>query len=174
MSLVSNGVLEREHDAVHRHLLEIGIAPVRGVELGGPLERIGQPAEDLAHRRRAGRQRPVRRMPVEVAAAGDRALAADVERRERIHLAGIGDADDHAELLLHGGIGGGRLHAAEFERRPLVLVEIGQQRRGLDGLRREAQRRAVARTVPVASGTGAPSSVTSMLATPLKARTRSM
>ena len=67
-------------------------------------------------------------MPVEVAPAGDRTLAADVERGERIHLAGVRHADDHAELLLHGRIGGRRLHAAEFERRPCVLVEIGQDR----------------------------------------------
>ena len=55
----------------------------------------------------------------------------------RVELAGVGDADDHAELLRHLGLGGGRLHAAEFQRRALVLVEIGQDRRGLHGLRRE-------------------------------------
>ena len=127
------------------------------VELGGALERVGLLAEDLADRRRAGRQRPVRRMPVELAPAGDRALAADVERGERVELAGIRDADDHAELLLHVGIGGGRLHAAEFERRALVLVEIGQERRGLHGLRSgsAAARRRARRRSPAA--TGAPS-----------------
>jgi hypothetical protein len=44
-------------------------------------------------------------------------------------------------LLLHGGVRGGRLHAAEFERRPFVFVEIRQDLRGLDGFGREAQRR---------------------------------
>ena len=59
-----------------------------------------------------------------------------------LSCAGIGLADDHAVLLLHRRVGGGRLHAAEFERRPLVLVEIGEDRRGRDRLGREAQRRA--------------------------------
>ena len=97
-------------------------------------------------------------MPVELAPAGDRTLAADVERAERVELAGVRDADDHAVLLLHRGIGGGRLHAAEFERRALVLVEIGQDRRGLDGLGREAQRRARAHRARSPRATGAPSS----------------
>ena len=60
----------------------------------------------------------------------------------RVELAGVRNADDHAELLLHVGLGGGRLHAAEFERRAFVLVEIGQDGRGLHRLRRELQRRA--------------------------------
>ena len=60
----------------------------------------------------------------------------------RVELAGVRDADDHAELLRHVGLGGGRLHAAEFERRAFVLVEIGQDGRRLHGLRRELQRRA--------------------------------
>ena len=79
-------------------------------------------------------------MPVEIAAAGDRTLAADIEGGERVDLAGIGNADNHAELLLHGGIGGGWFHAAVFERRPLVLVETGQDLGGFDGFRREAKR----------------------------------
>jgi hypothetical protein len=47
-------------------------------------------------------------------------------------------------LLLHRRIGRGRLHATELERRTSVLVEIGQDLRGLDGLRRKLQRRAAA------------------------------
>ena len=61
-------------------------------------------------------QRARRRMRVEVAFAGDRALAADVQRFERVELAGVRNADAHAELLLHAGIGDGRLHAAELDR----------------------------------------------------------
>ena len=80
-------------------------------------------------------------MPVELASAGDGTFAADVQRGERVELPGIGLARDHPILLLHGGVRGGRLHAAEFERRSFVLVEIGQDRRSLDGLGREAQRR---------------------------------
>ena len=70
----------------------------------------------------------------------------------RVELAGVGNADDHAELLLHIGLGGGRLHAAEFERRALVLVEVGQDGRGLHRLRRKFQRARRARTTPVACG----------------------
>jgi hypothetical protein len=74
-------------------------------------------------------------MPVEIAPACHRTLAADIEGGERVHLPGVGLADDHAELLAHGRIGGGRLHAPVFERRPFIPVEIGQHRGGLDGLR---------------------------------------
>ena len=142
MSLVSNGSLNENTTPYIGIFSRSGLRPNALVELGGALQRVGLLAEDLAHRRRAGRQRPERRMPVELAPAGDRALAADVERAERVELAGIRDADDHAELLLHRRVGGGRLHAAEFERRAFVLVEIGQDGRGLDGLRRELERRA--------------------------------
>ena len=134
-------ILEREDDAIHRHLLEVGMASIRRIELGRALQRVGQPAKLLAHGGRAGGQRPLGHMPVEIAPAGDGTLAADVEGGERIHLPGMRDADDHPELLLHGRIGGRRLHAAVFEGRPRVLVEIGQDRGGLDGVRREAQRR---------------------------------
>ncbi len=133
-------VFEREHDAVHRHPVEIGIAAIGGVEFGGAFERVGQPAEFLAGRRGAGWQRPRGWMPVEIAAAGDRPLAADVEGGERVELARIGDAGDHPILLLHRGVGGGGLHAAEFEGRTPIAVELGQDRRGPDGLGREAQR----------------------------------
>ena len=134
-------VLERKDDAVHRHLVERRIAAIAGIELGGAFERVGKPAELLARRRCFGRQRPRGRMPVEIAATGDRTLAADVQGGERVQLAGIGEAGDHAVLLVHRGVRGGRLHPAEFERRPAIAVEIGQDRRRLDGLGREAQRR---------------------------------
>ena len=134
-------VLEREHDAVHRHGVEVGVPPVKRVEFGGAFERVGQLAEHLAHRRRAGRQWSLRRMTVELAAAGDRPLATDVERGQRVQLPGIGDAGDHAVLLLNRGIGGSRLHAAEFERLAAVLVEVRQDGRGPDGRGREAERR---------------------------------
>src|SRR6266481_5756308 len=105
-------------------------------------------------------------MPVELAAAGYRALASHVERRKGIELSGIWDAGDHSILLLHRRVGSSCFHTAEFERRPAVLVEIGENRRGLDGFGRETQRR-LGRTVPAASGTGAPSAVTRTLHTPL-------
>ena len=134
-------VLEREDDAVYRHLVEIGVAPVSRIELRGAFESIGQLAEVFADRRRAPRQRSLGGVPVELAAAGHRPFTPDVERRKRVELSGIRDAGDHSELLLYRRIGRSRLHAAKFERRTLVLFEIGENRRGLDGLGREAQRR---------------------------------
>jgi hypothetical protein len=131
-------VLEREDHAVHGHLREIGSAPVRRVERRRLLQRIGLLPEHLADCRRAPRQRTFGRMPVVIAAAGDRPLPADVECCERVQLPGIGDAGDHAELLLHARIGGRGLHAAVLEGRTLVAVEIGQDGGSLDGLRRKA------------------------------------
>jgi hypothetical protein len=80
-------------------------------------------------------------VPVEIAPAGDRTLATDVEGGQGVQLPGVWDAGDHPELLRHGRIGGRRLHAPEFEGRPRVPVKIGQDRGRLDGVRREAQRR---------------------------------
>ena len=110
-----------------------------GVELGRALERVGQPAKEFADGWRPRRQRPLRRVTVEVAAAGYRALASDIERSERIHLSGIRNAHDHAELLLHARIRRRRFHAAIFQGWPLVLVEIRQNGGCGDGLPREAQ-----------------------------------
>ncbi len=98
-------ILEREDDPVHGHLHQVGILPVSGIELGRVFESIRQMPKILAHRGRIRRQRSKRRMPVKVAAASGGALPANVEGGERIHLPGIGDADDHAELLLDLGIG---------------------------------------------------------------------
>ncbi len=132
-------VLEREHDAVHGHRFEIRVAPISGIKLSRPLQRVGQVAEEFADRRCAGRQWPLRGVAVEIAAAGYRPLAADVERGKSIDLAGIRDAGDHAELLRYRRIGSGWFHAAEFERRPVVLIEVGQDGRGADGVRGETQ-----------------------------------
>src|ERR1700730_7611670 len=49
-------VLEREHDAVHWHLVERGVAAVLRIEFGGAFERIGIVAKHLADRRCAGGQ----------------------------------------------------------------------------------------------------------------------
>ncbi len=133
-------VLERKHDPVHRHFFEIGIAAVLSVKRGRVLKRVGQMTKIFAYWRRALRQRAERRMPVEIATAGDGPLAANVEGRQRVHLTGIRLADGHAELLNDVGIRGCRLHAAEFERRAFVSVEIGQQRRRFHGFRCEMQR----------------------------------
>ena len=67
-------------------------------------------------------------MPVKIATAGDGTLAANVEGRQCIHLTGVRLANGHAELLHDIRIGGGHLHATEFERRAFVFVEIGQHR----------------------------------------------
>ena len=134
-------VLERENDAVHRHLCAGRIRAVPGVEFGGSFERVRVVAEHFADRRRAGRQGTERRMSVEFALAGHRTFAADVQCRERVELARIGLADDHAVLLVHIGVGGGRLHAAEFERRTLILIEIGKDRCAGNGLSWKGNRR---------------------------------
>ncbi len=100
--------------------------------------------EHLAGRRRPRRQRPGGGMPVELAPAGDGPLAADVEGAERVDLACIRDAGDHAELLMHGRVGPRRLHAAELQRRPRILVEVRQDGRGRQRLRGKLQRAAAA------------------------------
>ena len=130
-------ILEREHDAVHRHSVEIGILPVERIEFGCALQRVRQTAEFIADRRRARRQRSLRRVTIELATAGHGPFAADVERGQRVQLPAIRNAGDHAVLLLHAGIRGGRLHPAEFERRSAVLVEVRQDGRGPDGRGRE-------------------------------------
>jgi len=78
---------------------------------------------------------------VEIAAAGDRTLAPDVQGGERVELSGIALARDHPVLLLHSSVRRGGVHPAEFERRPFVFAEIGKDRGGLDGLGGKAQRR---------------------------------
>ena len=77
-------------------------------------------------------------MPIKISLAGDGTLAPDVEGVASAFTCPA-CADDHPKLLLHGRIGGRCLHATVFEGRPLVLVEIGQDRGGLDGGGREAQ-----------------------------------
>jgi hypothetical protein len=81
-------------------------------------------------------------MPVAIAIARHRPLPAQIERAKRVDLGGVRRADRHPVLLLHVRVGSGRLHAPELDRRPGVLVEVGQQRRGGDGFGREPQRRA--------------------------------
>ena len=142
MSFVSNGSLNENGMQYIGSAARSGLRPVLRVELGGALERVGLLAELLADGRRSGRQRARGRMPVAIALARDRALAAQVERAERVDLAGVRRPDGHAVLLLHVGIGRGRLHAAELDGRPGVLVEVRQQRRDGDGLGRKRQRRA--------------------------------
>ena len=78
--------------------------PIPRVKLGGTFERVGKPAKVFAYRRRAGWQRPLRGVPVEVAAAGHGSLASEVERGKRIELLAVGQACDHPVLLLHRGV----------------------------------------------------------------------
>src|SRR5262249_62347736 len=111
-------ILERKDDAIHRHLLEIGMTSIRCIELGGTLKRVGKPAKLLTYGRGTGGKRSLGHTSVEVSSAGDGTLAPDIQGGERIHLPGMRYADDHPELLLHGRIRGLRLHAAVFEGRP--------------------------------------------------------
>src|SRR6516165_8934434 len=80
-------------------------------------------------------------MSVELAFAGDGAFASDVEGCERIDLASVGDADDHAKLLMYVRVRCRLFHAPVLERRPGISFQIGKNRRSFDGLRREAERR---------------------------------
>src|SRR6516165_3465726 len=48
-------VLERKHDAVHRHRLKVWVAAILRIELIGALQGIWLPAEELAYRRRIRR-----------------------------------------------------------------------------------------------------------------------
>jgi hypothetical protein len=132
-------IFEGEDDPVHRQFVDRRVAAIARVERSGGLERVREAAELVANRRRAKRQGTKGRVTVELALAGDRALAANVQGRERVELAGIGLPRDHAVLLLYIRIGGSRLHAAKFEGWTLVFVAIGEDRRGGDGLGREAQ-----------------------------------
>jgi hypothetical protein len=68
-SLGVERIFEREDDAIHRHLLEVGMASIRRIELGHALQRVGQPAKCIADRGApgaggprtgAGRNRPGR------------------------------------------------------------------------------------------------------------------
>ena len=84
-------------------------------------------------------------MRVEGAFACHGALAAYVQRLERVDLAGVGHADAHADLCHDGRIGDRRLHAAVFERQALVAGELGKDRRSRDRVRRKLERLAGAR-----------------------------
>ena len=68
------------------------------------------------------------------------------------------------------GIGRGWLHAPVFDRRSLVFFEVGQDIRGFDRFCRKPQRRL--RPHGPSLGHRCAVRVTSMLATPLKARAR--
>ena len=57
MSLVSNGSLNENTTPYIGICFEIGVAAELRIELGRALERIGEVAEEFAHRRRAGRKR---------------------------------------------------------------------------------------------------------------------
>ena len=145
MSFVSNGSLNAGDDAVHRHRGEIGLQPVLRVEFGGTFEGIGLLAERLAHGGCACGQRSGRRMCIEGAFAGDRSLAADVQRLERIELPRLRDADAHAHLRHHARIRYRAFHPAVVERLATVLFEVGEDCRRLRGAGRELHRRAGAR-----------------------------
>jgi hypothetical protein len=90
---------------------------------------------------------------VELAPAGDRALAADVEGGERVQLPVMRHAGDHPELRRHGRIGGRCLHAAGCEGRPPILVEIRQEGRRREGVSRKAQRQWHTHLSAVSGGT---------------------
>ena len=86
---------------------------------------------------------PVDGCAIEIAFARHRALAADVERLERVDLSRVRDADAHAELLLHARIRNRRLHAPELERQArCTALRFGKDARDRHRLRRKRDRRA--------------------------------
>ena len=121
------GILQTERNAVHGHRLQVGLRPVGLVELQRDLERVRVLAKILAHGRRSRRQRPFRRVAVRVALAGHRTLAAEVQRAQRVGLPRVSHAHRHAVLRMDARIGGGRLHAAELDRRPRIVIVVRQQ-----------------------------------------------
>ena len=133
---------------MHRHFLEVGVGAVLGVQFRGALDGVGVVTEDLAHGRRARRQRTFCGMPVVITLTGDGALAANVQGGEGVHLTRVRDSDDHAVLLLDLGVGRRGLHAAELERRACVFLQVGQVVGGIYRFGRELYRRAAAHRAP--------------------------
>ena len=132
MSFVSYGSLNENGMQYIGIAARSGLRPYCASSSAARSSASGCLPELLAGLRRTRRQRTRRRMPVEVALAGDRSFAADVEHAERAQLLRVRDADRHAELLLHGRVGGGRLHPAELDRRRLARIAGRQARRGRD------------------------------------------
>jgi hypothetical protein len=139
------------------------------VELGGALERIGQLAKEFAYRGRAGRQRAKRGMaPWQVTERSPRILSvASALTWPAFGMPTImpnccATAGSDAVGSMRPNSSGGPLYLSRSGRIMDALTVWVGKRSGVP-----------ARTAPVAGATGRPSSVTSALATPLKARTRS-
>ncbi len=80
-------------------------------------------------------------MLIKLAPTRHRTLTTDVQVGERVHLSGVWNAGDHAELLLYAGVRGRSLHTPKFQRGALVPVKIGQDGRCRNGLGGKAKRR---------------------------------
>ncbi len=137
-------VLEAEWDAIHRHRIEIGLGAVALIERHRLLERVGMLAEHFADGRGASRQRTCRRMAVRFTLAGHRTLATQIKRAKRISLSGIGHADRHAVLAVDIGIRCRRLEPPKLDWRSFIALEVRQNLRDRDGLRRIIERLACA------------------------------
>ena len=133
-------VLPDEGDAVQRILREIRFRAVLLVELRRALERIRLLPERIAGFRTRSRQSAGG--GIAPGFAGHGALAANVQRLDRIDAAGVRNADAHAPLLLHARIRHRRLHAPVLDGQTCVLIQIRNERGRLDGLSRERDRRA--------------------------------
>jgi hypothetical protein len=147
------GVLEREHDAIHRHRLEIGMAPVHLVELGRALERVRELAEHLAHGGRAERKRPRGRVPIEVA----RQVTERSPRILRVASAFTCPAFGLPTIIPNCCCTSGSEAVASMRpyssAGPLYLSTSGSTAEALT-VSVGKRNRSVARTAPVASGTG--------------------
>ena len=134
-------VLEGHGDAVHRERGQVGVSAVQRVQLDRPLEGVRLLPEGLAGGGAVRGELPRRGMLVAGALAGHGALAAQVQRAERVHLPRAGDAGHHAVLRLHVGIGERGLHAPQVQRDAGVTVEVRKDARQRHGGRGEADRR---------------------------------
>ena len=124
------GILEREGDAVHRHLRKVGIAAVLRIQFSGTFQGIRLAAKFFADLWRSRGKRAQGGRFVELALACHRTFAADIEHSQRAHLAGVGDSDGHPKLLLDRRIGCRGFHAPKLNRRRLSRVARREARRG--------------------------------------------
>ena len=98
------------------------------IQFSSPLKRIGQCTQHGAGGRRISSQLACRQWRIKFTLAGDGTFTANVQSRQRAQLSGIGYAHHDTELLLHTGIGSCGFHAPEFQRRTIVLIQLGVQR----------------------------------------------
>ena len=158
---------EGKDDAVERHAFQIWIRAKRSVQLSRLLKSVRQSAKKFADRRHRRQQRPVGRVQIKISAATERsprifnvASAFTCRSSEcRQSYRTVVAPKDWKQLRPYS-ICGPRYLSRSGRMSEAFTVWVGK----LIGAKQRA--------APIASGTDAPSFVTSILHTPLKARTR--